>query len=95
MPKARMKVDLEVERVPLPSEMYASLYVAECTRIAIWCGGETKYGAEKNEVGILVVGEDENTFGHPGDWIVKGVRGDFAAIPREEFEEYFELIKED
>jgi hypothetical protein len=48
---------------------------ADCAEVEAWCGGEVVVDGEG--YGILINTLEGTMRGSPGDWIIKGVKGEF------------------
>lgn len=84
------KKPVEVEAVQLTNNTTPD-------KVAYWCGGRVVPHPEKNYTGGPLVIEIDTLEGtmraEPGDWIIKGVAGEFYPIKAEIFEETYEPVE--
>lgn len=104
MPHFRKKpVVIEARRVPLPKSIGAiAAYLAETIDLAEWCSGTSHMMCEDGErayEGCEFVGPHisietlEGTHAAaPGDWIIKGVAGEFYPCKPDIFDETYERV---
>jgi hypothetical protein len=82
MPKFRKKpVIIEARRVPLWDERDNTLkYVDEIVALAAWCGGISHLMDPPPEFqeGIHIPTLIGTEVAQPGDWIIRGVQGEFS-----------------
>jgi hypothetical protein len=84
MPLYRKKpVVIEARRMPSDSLLNAPVEVS----LAQWCGGKMVYN------GILIPTLEGDHLARPGDWIIKGVNGEFYPCKPDIFEKTYELDK--
>ena len=61
--------------------------------IRLWCGGVIAVSG-KRYVGITINTLEGNMFANVGDWIIKGVNGEFYPCKPDIFEKTYEEVKE-
>lgn len=89
----------EVPRYPQPRGMETSIvaYVDECVALAEWCGGRSHMmNAPDSEIGdhILIPTLEGDMRALPGDFIIKGVQGEFYPCKPDIFEATYEAVTE-
>lgn len=65
--------------------------VAAAEDIARWCGGEVGWGP-KADPGILIKTREGTMRADPGDWIIRGVQGEFYPCKPDIFEATYEAV---
>lgn len=88
MPKFRKKpVEIEARRLPeLKSDGMRSF--DQTFEISTWCGGEVDNISQAVVISTL----EGNMRADPGDWIIKGVNGEFYPCKSDIFEKTYELV---
>lgn len=61
--------------------------------LAAWCGGTVVWG-EKGHAGIDIPTLEGTMRANPGDWIIKGVQGEFYPCKPDIFEATYEAVDE-
>ena len=61
------------------------------SQLAEWCGGEVGWG-EDARPGILITTLEGIMKAHVGDWIIKGVKGEFYPCKPDIFEATYEQV---
>ncbi len=56
-----------------------------------WCEGIVDYGRRP---GIVIRTEEGDMFASPGDWIIRGVKGEFYPCKPDIFEMTYEAVEE-
>lgn len=92
MPYYKKKpVVIEAKRLPIDSESPTiTQYLDESIVIANWCLGSC-YMME-NDLHIRIETLEGTMRGEPGDWIIKGVQGEFYPCKPAIFEETYEKV---
>lgn len=86
MPKFRKKpIVIEAKRVGDPS--YATL--------SAWCGGATLFDPQGRPVGVLINTLEGEMRASRGDWIIKGVKGEFYPCKPDIFAATYEPVEEE
>lgn len=97
-------VVIEAKRVPEVIEFNepafidsVTNYVNECVDLAEWCGGISHMmdPPEGYEHGIYIRTIEGTMRADPGDWIIKGVQGEFYPCKPDIFEATYEPVPED
>lgn len=108
MPRFRKKpVEIEARQVPVfdDDESAITQYVDQCVALAEWCGGISHMMLDADEAspadGIDVTGPhivittlEGPHAAMPGDWIIKGVEGEFYPCKPEIFEQTYEPVED-
>lgn len=63
-------------------------YNAACA-VVRWCGGEAV------DEGIEIVTLEGSMIASPGDWVIRGVKGEFYPVKDEIFRETYEAVEEE
>lgn len=104
MPKFRKKpVEIEARLLPVwdDDEGGAKAYVEACIALAEWCGGESHMMLEDDETyeGAPVTGPhlviptlEGPHIASPGDWIIRGVQGEFYPCKPDIFEATYDRV---
>ena len=70
-------------------------YVDECVALAEWCGGRSYMMHSDGDEGhdhILIPTLEGDMEARPGDWIIKGVAGEFYPCKPDIFEQTYEPV---
>lgn len=59
----------------------------EAERVAAWCGGD------QNDDGIIIHTSEGDMLGNYGDWIIKGVKGEFYPCKPDIFEATYDKVE--
>lgn len=92
------KKPVVIEAVRIPPEIQTSLepeYEAVIQKIADWCGGELfrARGLDASPAAYIAITTLEGTMkADPGDWIIKGVKGEFYPCNPDIFEATYEAV---
>ena len=62
----------------------------DCARVEAWCGGEVVVDSEG--YGIMINPLEGAMRGSPGDWIIKGVKGEFYPCRNDIFRMTYEEV---
>lgn len=96
MPKFRKKpVVIEARRVPLWADRGdAATFVDEVVALADWCGGRSHMMDPPPDIpeGIYIPTLEGEMRADPGDWIIKGVQGEFYPCKSDIFEATYERV---
>ena len=67
-------------------------YVAECVAVAAWCSGKSQMmdPPEGVEFGIYIATLEGEMRADPGDWIIRGVQGEFYPCKPDIFDATYE-----
>ena len=90
MPKYR-KLPVEIEAEYLPDPAISKANAARFKEIAKWCGGRIVTDAVDGNM-ILVETLEGDMKALPGDWIVKGVAGEFRPVKDAIFAATYEAV---
>ena len=87
-------VEVEAWRIPVWSESTSPTgYVDEAVAIGVWCGGNSYLMREDDEHGgpVLEIPTLEGVMqAHEGDYVIKGVQGEFYPCKPDIFEATYE-----
>ncbi len=87
MPKYRKKpVIIEARQLDVDNEK----------ELQEWCGGHTAYAARPDEIniGLIIPTSEGNMVATFGDWIIKGVKGEFYPCKPDIFKMTYEYFDE-
>ncbi|MFK8851313.1 hypothetical protein [Streptomyces sp. Ac-502] len=88
MPKFRKKpIVIEALRIDMQDHDAATALIA-------WCGGHDYSSTEHGMLVIAVPTLEGTMYAADGDWIVKGVKGEFYPVKPDIFEATYELVEE-
>jgi len=76
-PVAVQAVKLERDRLQMPAD---------------WCGGKIQYGSDGKPIGVTVETLSGKVLALIGDYVMKGVKGEFYPCKSDIFTETYELI---
>lgn len=91
MPRFRKKpVVIEARQVPYSGDYYTvSEWWADMVSLANWCSGEAFVHPEDSN-GIFINTLEGQMFAQEGDWVIKGVKGEFYPCKPDIFEATYE-----
>lgn len=108
MPLFRKKpVVIEARRVPEFDDSDVVAYVSQCVGLADWCGGRSYmmhsevddqhhrsryYDGDPGYDHILIPTLEGDMCARPGDWIIKGVNGEYYPCKPDIFEKTYEAV---
>lgn len=98
-PQKYRKKPVEIEAFPVPIwEDYESSveFVEDCIALAEWCGGSSHMmdPPEGVQEGIHISTLEGVMVASPGDYIIKGIQGEFYPCKPEIFHGSYELVEE-
>ena len=83
---------LIAKKKPVEVEVIQYKGINSLTEIIVWCGSKAKYRRVKQQLFIETL---EGTLeAKLGDYIVKGVKGEFYPVEKSIFEETYDIVKE-
>lgn len=88
-------VVIEAAQVPTWDPENAVAFVDECISLAEWCGGVSRMMNEADEHGgprIDITTLEGTMRADPGDWIIRGVAGEFYPCKPAIFEATYEPV---
>lgn len=91
-------VEIEAIRVPLLYEHSITgkhvreVYHKDVSEIAEWCGGFIN-SIDLNKLSIGISTLEGVMIASPGDWIIKGIKGEFYPCKPDIFEQTYEEVK--
>jgi hypothetical protein len=78
-----------------PVEVEArQLTAANATELAIWCGG-TVLWSTREVTGLIVPTLEDPLRAHLGDWIIRGIAGEFYPCRDDIFRATYELVEDE
>jgi hypothetical protein len=60
--------------------------------IAVWCGGDTATDPKEGVIGVNISTLEGTMLAMPGDYVIKGVQGEFYPCKPEIFEATYEQV---
>ena len=94
------KKPAEVEAVRFIADVYGIDPIADMKALAEWCGGEFDYdnhvGQERKTYywSMMIPTLEGRMRASYGDWIIRGVQGEFYPIKPDIFEQTYERVEE-
>lgn len=86
------KKPVVVEAVRLPLEMRSGAAILEWGRIGVWLGTEAKWQLTDGG-GVEIKTLEGTMLASPGDWIIRGVKGELYPCKPDIFEATYELAE--
>lgn len=87
-PERFRKKPVEVEAVRVDAEDYDGM-----CEIVRWCGGRAVGAEDDNGQHVIAIDTLEGTmFADPGDWIIKGIKGEFYPCKPDIFDATYERV---